>query len=173
MGSRRIASRAARGVLTLFVAFAVMLGISSQPASAMTVTQYGKAASYPFANSSTAQANWNADPLGYYKRSCASYTAWRVLHSNHVKLNRAGSASNWKKWAQNHGYKTSSTPRRGAVAWWSRGHVAWVEKVFYSKGKLTIRVHEYSWNRYYHKDVRDVSKGSNGYPQSFILVPMR
>ena len=137
----------------------------------MSVSSYAKKTSYPFSKSSKAQAAWNADPLGYYKRSCVSYVGWRLLHSNHLTV-KAGSAKKWGAWARSHGYKISSTPKRGAVAWWTHGHVAWVEKV--SKDGKTAYLREYSWNQYYYFNTRTIHKGKHGWPTGgFILFPMK
>jgi len=184
-----------RAVLGCLMAVAVLLGIQAQPQSAtsatgigqsqsvagaqvelagsakMSISSYAKQKSYPFWNSSKAQAAWNADPLGYYKRSCVSYVGWRLLHSNHIKV-KAGAATNWGSWARSHDYKIGSTPKKGSVAWWKHGHVAWVEKV--SRDGRTAYLREYSWDRYYYFNTRTIKKGKSGWPSGgFILFPMK
>ena len=75
------------------------------------------------------------DEWNFYNRNCTSFAAWclnsrnGVAFTNNYKGIRWGGASNWGTAARSVGITVNSTPAVGAVAWWSRGHVAWVKAV--------------------------------------------
>ncbi|QQG50268.1 MAG: CHAP domain-containing protein [Candidatus Berkelbacteria bacterium] len=109
----------------------------------------GATSAYPYADEPNPAA---ADPWLFIKRQCVSYTAWKwlVTYGQPFMNTRPGSGSgwNWPALARDQGYKTSSTPRVGAVVSWPigenrpYGHTAWVEKV---NSDGTINVSEYNW----------------------------
>ena len=91
-------------------------------------------------------------PLRYVARQCTDFVAWRINRdkgstSAPFKYDWAnmtpngGSASQWASAWRSHGWKTSNTPVRGAVAWWS-GHVSYVKSV--DGGNVSLE--EYNWN---------------------------
>lgn len=75
-----------------------------------------------------------ADSRTYCWRNCTSYVAYKLaaagVSSDHYHY--LGDAKNWIKRARTRGIASGTTPRVGAVAYWTSGgkgygHVAWVE----------------------------------------------
>jgi len=118
---------------------AVLLGI---------VVFFGMTAPAAYAGTDDYPSQWKNvaqdsvfDTWGYYNRECVSFVAWRLHDRNGFEMPHAiGNADAWGTWASNHGYTVNSTPAVGAVAWWSSGHVAWVE----SAGGGNVTVEEYN-----------------------------
>ena len=162
-----------RGVATVVVVSAVIGVWTAQPAAAMSIDAYGKAKSYPLSRASMS----TIDPLKYYARSCASYTAYKVLHVSDVKVYHAGNAVQWKKWAIDHGYKVNKTPAVGAIAWYGSsygrgyGHVAWVQTRNAAGTKVHLR--EYGWPTRGKFGERDVNKSQRSWPQYFLHVEQK
>jgi surface antigen len=86
-------------------------------------------------------------PLNYYYRQCVDFVAWRLNRDagvtsapwKYVWSNltpNGGSASEWKSAWEHHGWKTSSQPVIGAVAWFQGNHVAYVKSI--SGSNVTI-----------------------------------
>ena len=102
---------------------------------------------YPWRSSS------GLSPLRYVARQCTDFVAWRINRdagstSAPWKWDwgnmtpGGGSASAWAGAWKRNGWKTSNTPVRGAVAWFSGNHVAYVKSV---DGK-NVNLEEYNWN---------------------------
>ncbi len=114
------------------------------------------------------------DAWGFLTRECTSYAAWymNVINGKDWYNTRPGSGSayNWGNLARDQGYSVSSSPRRGAIIYWSAGsltsgwgHVAVVEAV---NSDGTIDISEYNWVKYsysYRKNVNPGDYGSYGY----------
>ena len=90
---------------------------------------------YPYASQCTAGGACQVDQWNFYKGQCTSWVAYRLDElvpglgfSNSYRGQHWGNASNWGYAAQRLGLY-NHTPARGAVAWYSRGHVAYVEQV--------------------------------------------
>jgi surface antigen len=92
-------------------------------------------------------------PLRYVARQCTDFVAWRINRdagstSAPYKWDWAnmtpngGSASQWANAWRSHGWKTSNTPVRGAVAWFNGNHVAYVKSV----SGNSVNLEEYNWN---------------------------
>lgn len=103
---------------------------------------------YPWRNS-----GGGLSPLGYVERQCTDFVAWRINRDHgatsapwrYVWANltpNGGSASRWASAWSSHGWKTSHTPVRGAVAYFG-GHVAYVKNV---NSNGTVFLEEYNWN---------------------------
>lgn len=101
------------------------------------------------------------DTWGYYNRECTSFVAWRLHARNGFEMPRAiGNADAWGSWARSHGVRVDMNPAVGAVAWWSSGHVAWVEAA--GGGQVTIE--EYNRDYQGHYGERSIPAGSvSGY----------
>lgn len=76
------------------------------------------------------------DKYRFYQGQCVSWVAHRLNTINGVPMvndvfhgKHWGSANAWGGIAQQVGYRVDQTPAKGAVAWYSRGHVAYVEQV--------------------------------------------
>lgn len=82
------------------------------------------------------------DSWGHYNRECTSFASFRLQVRNGYKIPWHSNAVNWKSKALvTPGVTVNSTPGVGAIAWFSLGHVAWVESI--SGDSVTIE--EYNW----------------------------
>lgn len=125
----------------------VPIGIAA-PASTPIPNRY-----YPFAGEcpNPSGGAMRVDPWNFFKCECTSYVASRlnkrgVPFSNQYKSPRWGNASNWSSAAKAAGIPqddSNVTPRVGDVAWFSSGHVAYVERVL-SNGTIDISEYNYS-----------------------------
>jgi surface antigen len=79
-----------------------------------------------------------------WNRECTSFVAWRLHSKNQFEMPFNDNAINWKTRAQNMGYAANSTPAVGAVAWFTYGHVAWVESV---NANGTVTIEQYNADR--------------------------
>jgi surface antigen len=105
-------------------------------------------------------------PMGYVIRQCTDFVAWRLNRdSGHTKDYKyvwsmmtpgGGSASQWASAWKANGWKTSHTPVKGAVAWFSGNHVAYVKSVDGDK----VNLEEYNWggDASYHTRTIDASE---------------
>ncbi len=102
---------------------------------------------------------YGLSPLNYYYRQCTDFVAWRLNRDaastsapfRFVWSNMTpggGDASQWK-WAwENNGWKVSSTPVVGAVAWFNGNHVSYVKSVL-PGNKVLIEEYNFSYSRNY------------------------
>lgn len=112
---------------------------------------------YPFLAVTPPAGVYEIDPFGYYYGECTSFVSWRINrdagstkapykysagHGNFLN----GDAAGWKEAWLARGWKVSTTPVAGAVAWWgakggpgigTAGHVAYVQSVT-ADGKAII-----------------------------------
>jgi surface antigen len=93
----------------------------------------------------------------FYIRECTDFVAWRMNrdtgHTNPTNFwftdwmpssnSVWGNAANWETHAQTLGYRVDSSPAVGAVAYFSFGHVAYVESV---NADESVNVSEYNYN---------------------------
>jgi surface antigen len=122
------------------------LAVFLSPQSAMAGTD-----DYPSPWRAPAVADTVADTWAFLNRECTSFVAWRLHSRNGFELyndyDHNGSldfrgADNWASAAQSFGFSVNSTPAVGTVAWFSSGHVAWVEAVNGSN----VTIEEYNYN---------------------------
>lgn len=73
-----------------------------------------------------------------YNRECTSWVAWRLHSRNGFEMPFNDNAYNWGPRAKALGYLVDQNPAPGAVAWWSSGHVAWVESVSPDRSKAHV-----------------------------------
>jgi surface antigen len=109
------------------------------------------------------------DKWSFYQCECTSYAADKlnekgVKFYNYYKGTKWGWASNWVNAAKSAGISYNTTPKRGDVAWFSYGHVAFVESVD-SKQNITISEYNYSSYKY---TTRTISRTASSYPRYFI-----
>ncbi|MBF4462733.1 MULTISPECIES: CHAP domain-containing protein [unclassified Rathayibacter] len=131
---------------------------AAQPASgtsgaSTSVTPRQEGDDYPWRDQLTDDQGGGLSPLRYYYRECVDFVAWRLNRdqgstSAPFKWTWAtltpggGSAYAWPgQWAS-HGWKTSSAPVPGAVAWFTGNHVAYVQSV---NADGTVSLEEYNW----------------------------
>jgi len=110
------------------------------------------------------------DKWNEWECECTSYVADKlnergVPFTSRYKGVRWKSAGNWINAATLSGTPYNKTPRRGDVAWFAYGHVAYVEAVD-SYGDVTIS--EYNWGAPHDYHTRTISRGSKPYPTYFI-----
>lgn len=113
------------------------------------------------------------DKWKFYTCNCTSYAAdkmneHKVGLTNSYKLPKGktwGNASNWINAAKQAGISYNSTPKHRDIAWFSNGHVAYVESVD-SKGNITVS--EYNYCKAYDYCTRSIKKGTSSYPKFFI-----
>ena len=101
---------------------------------------------------------------------CTSYAADKlnergVPFTSRYKNVRWRSAGNWTNAATLAGVPYNKTPRRGDVAWFKYGHVAYVEAVD-SYGDVTISEYNFGAPHDYH--TRTIKRGNWSYPSYFI-----
>lgn len=156
--THRLGTTVALTTATLFTGVVV-----ATPASAMSISAYGRLDKYPFWYQS------GTDPLMYYKAECVSYAAQWLLHNKGVKVYKVGNAVQWKSWAKDHHYAVNHTVEVGAVAWWPHktyGHVAIVLKIT----KTGVEVGEGNWYHKHGYDRRPIKKGSSSWPKYFLHI---
>ena len=110
------------------------------------------------------------DKWNEWECECTSYAANKlnergVPFTSRYKGVRWKSAGNWINAATAASVPYNKTPRRGDVAWFSYGHVAWVEAVD-SYGDVTIS--EYNWGHPHDYHTRTIARGAYAYPGYFI-----
>jgi surface antigen len=110
------------------------------------------------------------DKWNFWECECTSYAANKVNESgvpfnSHYKNTKWGNAVNWINAATLAPVPFSKTPRRGDIAWFAYGHVAYVEAVD-SYGDVTIS--EYNWGHPHDYHTRTIAKGTTAYPGYFI-----
>ena len=125
--------RALTSVLTALVMLASIL-VSAPPA-------YAGTDDYP--------SKWRDIPIDsvfdtwrMYNRECTSFVAFRLSSRNGFEMPFYNDAGGWGADARARGYRVDTTPAVGAVAWWSYGHLAWVEAV---NKDGTVVTEEYNW----------------------------
>jgi surface antigen len=75
------------------------------------------------------------DGLGFFQGQCTSWVAFRVAQRNGVAFSNWyagvhwGNASEWAKVAKGVDIATNKVPATGAIGWYARGHVSYVESV--------------------------------------------
>lgn len=105
---------------------------------------------YPFKAQTPLPGIYVTDPFGYYFGECTSWAAWAFNRDHGHGVNGTpkyslaagnfanGNAATWRTAWESRGWPVSSTPQRGAIAWWGAngalgvgdaGHVAYVEAV--------------------------------------------
>jgi len=126
--------REARSLPMVLAAIVLATGILTTPAA------YAGTDDYP-AQWKNAPQDSVADQWGEWNRECTSFVAWRLHSRNGYEMDFHDNATEWRRRAQAEGVPVDTTPAAGAVAWWSFGHVAWVEAV--SGGNITVEEYNY------------------------------
>ncbi|MGH3346865.1 MAG: CHAP domain-containing protein [Nocardioides sp.] len=111
------------------------------------------------------------DGLGFFQGQCVSWVAFRVAQRNGIAFSNWfqgrhwGSAQYWRKVAKGLGYKTDETPAVGAVGWYARGHVSYVEEVN-SDGSIVISEMNIDGHNGFH--FATVYPGDHSWPDKFL-----
>jgi len=108
---------------------------------------------YPWFSELSNNQGGGLSPLNYYYRECVDFVAWRLNRDAgstsapfkwdwHNLTPNGGNAYQWKAaWVRN-GWKTSTTPEVGSVAWFGY-HVSYVTAV---NGDGTVTLEEYNFS---------------------------
>jgi len=122
-------------------------GVTGNGGAYSTVGERVAGDDYPWRGSS------GLSPLRYVARQCTDFVAWRLNRdagstSAPFKYDwgnmtpGGGNASAWANAWKNNGWKTSTTPVAGAVAWFNGNHVAYVKSV----DGNSVNLEEYNWS---------------------------
>jgi surface antigen len=168
----------------VFVAITAMVG--ADPSSAVADTkcsgtsgpscahsQYG----YPYPNSTDCNeasgASCTPDTWGFYQGQCVSWVAYRLAQQNGLAFSNSyggsgtwGSATDWRSHAQALGIPADGTPTVGSIAWYSPGHVAYVEGV---NSATSIVISEMNYD-YHNGFWVHTASTSSGWPTKFIHI---
>ena len=139
-----------------------------------THTAAGYGYPYPAApdcNEGSLGAGCVGDSRGFLQGQCTSWVAYRLAMRNGLSFSNWyagrhwGNASEWGKVAKGVGHKPDKYPAVGAIGWYKRGHVSYVEDV-YSNGTILISEMNTDGHNGFH--FATVSPGMSSYPDKFI-----
>jgi surface antigen len=116
------------------------------------------------------------DKWDFYEGQCTSWVAYRLGELNGIDFTdtyrgdgKWGSAVDWGSHAKALGIAVNGTPAVGSVAWYSSGHVAYVDYVN-SPTSVVISEMNYDYDNGFR--VRTITT-SNGWPTGFIHIADR
>jgi surface antigen len=116
------------------------------------------------------------DKWAFYQGQCTSWVAYRLNQMNSISFTNSyggdglwGNASNWGPHAQALGIAVNGTPAVGSIAWYSSGHVAYVEQVN-SATSIVISEMNYDYDNGFW--VHTITASSN-WPTGFIHIADR
>ena len=131
---------------------------------------------YPNAPQCTAGAYKCVDDKWlFYQGQCTSWVAYRLSQLNGIAFSNSyrgqhwGAASNWGTAARNLKIAMNGTPTLGSVAWYSSGHVAYVEKV---NSPTSVVISEMNYDYANGFRLRTITT-SNGWPTDFLHIADR
>ena len=115
---------------------------------------------YPWFSELSNNQGGGLSPLNYYYRECVDFVAWRLNRdagSTKAPFKwewsdltpSGGNAYQWKHNWENHGWKTSTTPVAGSVAWFGF-HVSYVTSVN-NDGTVTLEEYNFASDHLYGK----------------------
>ncbi len=125
----------------------------------------------PDCNEGSLGAGCVGDSRGFLQGQCTSWVAYRLAMRNGLSFSNWyagrhwGNASEWGKVAKGVGHKPDKYPAVGAIGWYKRGHVSYVEDV-YSNGTILISEMNTDGHNGFH--FATVSPGMSSYPDKFI-----
>jgi surface antigen len=166
--------RCARPAAALLAVSAIAL-LFAPPAPAASGTQLASSQyGYPYPNApdcpetGASSRGCVLDSWNFYQGQCTSWVAYRLNQRSHVSFRNDfrgqhfGSAYNWGPAARRAGIAVNGTPAVGAVAWYSFGHVAYVEQT-----SPSVVISEMNFN--YHNGFRTLTiKPGNHWPTGFV-----
>lgn len=114
------------------------------------------------------------DKWGFYEGQCTSWVAYQLNQLNGFAFSNSyggggiwGNASNWGPHAQALGITVNGTPAVGSIAWYSAGHVAYVEQVN-SPTSIVISEMNYDFDNGFR--VRTITSTGGSWPTGFIHI---
>ena len=125
----------------------------------------------PDCNEASLGAGCVGDSRGFLQGQCTSWVAYRMAMRNGLSFSNWyagmhwGNASEWRKVAKKIGHQPDNYPAVGAIGWYKRGHVSYVEDV-YSNGTILISEMNTDGHNGFH--FATVSPGMSSYPDKFI-----
>ena len=125
----------------------------------------------PDCNEASLGAGCVGDSRGFLQGQCTSWVAYRMAMRNGLSFSNWyagmhwGNASDWNKVAKKIGHKPDKYPAVGAIGWYKRGHVSYVEDV-YSNGTILISEMNTDGHNGFH--FATVSPGMSSYPDKFV-----
>ena len=134
--------------------------------------QYG----YPYASppACTDGGACVADKWYFYRGQCTSWLAYRLNQLNGFAFSnyyggqgRWGNADNWGPQARSLGIAVNATPGLGSIAWYSTGHVAYVEQV---NSPTSIVISEMNYDGDNGFRVQSITPASGYWPTGFIHI---
>ena len=111
------------------------------------------------------------DGRGFFQGQCTSWVAHRLSQRNGIGFTNWydgmhwGNAADWSRVAKQLGYERNQVPAVGAVGWYARGHVSYVEEVN-PDGSIVISEMNTDGHNGFH--VVTVVPGGTGWPDRFI-----
>jgi surface antigen len=137
---------------------------------------------YPYPNApdcnENTEANCIPDAWYFYQGQCTSWVSYRLNQLNGFgdvpfnnyylqgKIHRWGDAASWGEAADRAGIPRNDTPAVGAVAWFSRGHVGYVERI---NADGSVVMSEMNYDNHNAFRFRVLRRGSD-WPTSFIHI---
>jgi surface antigen len=112
-----------------------------------------------------------ADSYGFFQGQCTSWVAFRLNQRNGISFSNWyagrhwGDAADWRKVAKGMGKKPDEIPAVGAVGWYARGHVSYVESVNYD-GSIVISEMNIDGHNGFH--FATVYPGDYSWPDKFL-----
>ncbi|MFA6576803.1 MAG: CHAP domain-containing protein, partial [Nocardioides sp.] len=163
-------------VVALVVASFVGVAPAAQAGTTVDAhNQYG----YPYPNApdcnESSGANCAPDAWNFYQGQCTSWVAFRLNQLNGIGFTNRyrgvawGNASNWGAAARSLGIAVDGAPALGAVAWYSAGHVGYVEQV---NGDGSVVMSEMNQNFHNNFQLVTIRPGSR-WPTGFIHIADR
>jgi surface antigen len=129
---------------------------------------------YPYSNppACTNGGSCVPDKWNFFQGQCTSWAAYRLNQLNGIAFSNSfggggswGNASNWGPHAQALGIVVNGTPAVGSTAWYSSGHVAYVEQVN-SPTSIVISEMNYDFGNGFR--VWTITTSSGHWPTGFI-----
>lgn len=113
------------------------------------------------------------DDRGFFQGQCTSWVAHRLSQLNGISFSNWyagrhwGDAEQWAEVAKSIKIKPSEKPTPGDVAWYARGHVAYVESV---NGDGSILISEMNFDGHNGFRMITLYPGSSSWPDKFIHI---
>ena len=125
----------------------------------------------PDCDESTVGSGCVSDSVGFFQGQCTSWVAYRLGQRNGIAFSNWfdgrhwGNATEWSKVAKGLDYTSNKVPAAGAVGWYARGHVSYVEEVN-SDGSVVIS--EMNTDGHNGFVVHTVYPGESSWPDRFL-----
>lgn len=125
----------------------------------------------PDCDESTVGSGCVNDGLGFFQGQCTSWVAYRLGQRNGLAFSNWfagrhwGNATDWSKVAKSLDYVSNKVPAAGAVGWYARGHVSYVEDVNTDGSVVISEMNTDGHNGFV---VHTVYPGDSSWPDRFL-----